>query len=121
MSKLFHSIKAAINGLGYVLAREQNFRLQLAVAVICLVAAWLFNFSLTEWSVLILLIGFVLVLELMNSAVEKILDILKPRLHDQVGLVKDIAAGAVLVGSVSVLFVGIIFFGPHIIALLSSM
>jgi len=70
-----------------------------------------------ERIVIMLLIVFILVLELVNSAIEKFTDIIKPRLHAHVGIVKDIMASTVLIASIGALLLGMSIFIPHLIEL----
>lgn len=114
------SLSYAQHGLARVLAEEANFRIQMAVAVLVLVAAWYLDLSTVEKSVLMLAIALVLVLELLNSALERVVDILKPRIHHYVEEMKDIAAGAVLVASVAAVVVGVCVFWPHFARLLAG-
>jgi diacylglycerol kinase (ATP) len=67
-----------------------------------------------EKLIIILVILAVLVAEIFNSAIEKICDLLKPRLEERVGLIKDISAAAVFLTSVGALIIGILLFWPHI-------
>lgn len=81
-----------------------------------LVFVGMVNFDLTtvERALLILVTASVLVLEIVNSVVERIIDILKPRIHHYVEEIKDITAAAVLVASFSAAIVGLLIFWPHI-------
>ncbi len=111
------SFKYAIHGIVFVLRHEQNFQIQVVISVLTLVASWMFSLTSAERIVLILLIIFILVLELVNSAIEKFTDIVKPRLHEQVAIVKDIMAGTVLISSVGAAILGTMIFLPHVIEL----
>ncbi len=93
---------------------ERSFRLQILAAIAVLAMMFLFNISLVEKSILILLISIVLILEILNSILERIVDVLKPRLHTYVKDVKDMAAGAVFVASAGAAVVGIVIFWPHL-------
>ncbi len=112
-----HSIKHAIQGVAYVFRNEQNFRIQLVVSVLASMSSVLLPLKGSERIVVMLLIIFILVLELVNSAIEKFTDIVKPRLHDQVGVVKDIMAATVLISSAGAAMLGIIIFYPYVIEL----
>ncbi len=118
--RLFQSLREAVKGIIYVFKNEQNFRLQLTAGVLVLVLAWFFPVSKGELIVLVLLIFLVLTLELLNSAVEKLADILKPRLSLQIEIIKDIMAAMVLLSSLGALIIGLIIFWPYLIALASK-
>ncbi|MFH1430007.1 MAG: diacylglycerol kinase, partial [Candidatus Uhrbacteria bacterium] len=68
-----------------------------------------------EWAVLVIVSGSVLVLECCNSAMERLIDLLKPRLHGYVKEVKDVMAGAVLIASLVAVAVGVVIFAPYIL------
>ncbi len=109
----------ALHGLRHVYQHERSFRIQSAVAVCVLMAGLVIRLDTWEYILLVLLCISVLTLEVLNSAVEVVLDILKPRLSAQVGVAKDIMAGAVLLVSVCSAVIGAILFFPHILELLS--
>lgn len=115
--RLKTSFLDAKHGLWYVFKHEQNFRVQCGIAVLVMVATFILSLRRSEVIVLLLLILFVLTLELVNSALEKFLDILKPRFHEQVSLVKDIAAAMVFVASLGSAIIGCMVFVPYLIAL----
>ena len=112
---LGESLFNAWRGICYVFKHEQNFRLQIYTAVLVLFAVWYFALTRAEMVVIFLLIFLVLILELLNSAVEKMADVLKPRLSLQIHSIKDIMAGMVLISSLGALIVGIIIFYPHVV------
>lgn len=118
LSRFFQSFKYAKRGLFYAFRHEQNFRIQLYLGTIVLIMAFLFNLRVWEFIVLILLIVMVLVAELLNTAVEYISDLLKPRLNHYVLIIKDIMAGTVLINSIGALIIGGLIFLPHFIGLL---
>ncbi|MFH0857790.1 MAG: diacylglycerol kinase family protein [Candidatus Magasanikbacteria bacterium] len=107
----------ALKGIRYVWKNEMNFRIQSIVGVLVIVLGSYFQLSRTEWLFIVTLIFAVLSCELLNSAFEKIIDIVKPRLHHQVELVKDISAGMVLLVSFCAFIMGVYIFYPYIIEL----
>ena len=82
-----------------------------------LVGGFVLSISLLEWVLLILMIGFVITAELLNTAVETMLDYLAPDWHPTAGSIKDLTASAVLVTSIVAFIIGIIIFLPRIIEL----
>ncbi|MDO8509858.1 MAG: diacylglycerol kinase [bacterium] len=112
------SITHAWHGLITVFKSEQNFRLQ--ILMVFVVTALAIYFPLRVWEVilLILLMTLVLMMELLNTAIEYFADLLKPRLHHYVLVVKDIMAAAVLLISLGSAIIGTIIFLPHFINLL---
>lgn len=117
MRSFITSVGYALKGIGYVLRNEQNFRMQILAAIVVGILAWYFPLSDAERILVLLLIMLILILELVNSAIEKMTDIVKPRLHQHVKIVKDIMAGTVLVASLGATILGLMIFLPHIIEL----
>lgn len=113
--KFLKSLKHALRGVRIVLAHEQSFRLQVLAAIIVFTLAGMLQVNLTEWIILLLMVGSVLVLELINSIFERIVDTFKPRIHPAVKDIKDIMAGAVLIASVIAAAVGLVIFYPYVI------
>ena len=114
---LFTSFFNAFQGVKYVFVREQNFRLQIFISVIVLLLAFVFQLRIHEIIVILLLIFLVLILELLNSAVEVFVDVVKPRLSQQIKVVKDIMAGMVFLSAVGSAIIGIIIFWPYVVKL----
>jgi len=110
---LIKSITHAWQGIISVAREERNFRYELAMAGIVVVGMFAFDLTSIERAVLWLAIAAVLVLEMLNSLVERIIDILKPRIHHYVQEIKDITAGAVLVAAAGAAIVGLLIFWPH--------
>lgn len=113
------SLKYAKDGLTEATRNEPNFRFHLLVAVAAAAAAIVLKFSETEWIVLILVIAAVLVLELINTALEALVDIVSPAIRKKARIAKDVMSSAVLVASVAAVVVGAILFGPKVWLLLS--
>ena len=113
LHRLIKSFVDAVRGLKHVFKSEQNFRIQVLVGFLVLVAA--FYFPLRSWEVIliVLLVLLVLLVEILNTVFEYFSDLLKPRLHHYVGVIKDVMAGAVLLTSLVATAVGIIIFYPY--------
>lgn len=111
-------VRFAWNGVREVFKSERNFRIHLTVAIFVLTAAFVFQLSAVEWMILITIISVILSLEMINSAIEKLLDYIHPDHHPLIGAIKDITAGAVLVSSIGSVFIGFILFLPKILSLL---
>lgn len=108
------SLSCAMRGLAYALKNEKNFQNELLVAVLVVVLMWYFHVTRTEMVVLVLVIASVLVLELLNTIMERVVDILKPRVHPYARLIKDLMAAVVLISSIFAVIVGLIIFLPYI-------
>lgn len=95
-------------------AKGRNFRVMLVVAVAVIFLGIITEISPGEWALVSLVTGLVLGLELVNTAGEKLVDILSPDHDPRYGLVKDILAGAVLIAALAATVVGIIIFWPRL-------
>lgn len=108
----------AFRGIWHAIASEFNLKVQLVIAACVITLGFVFRITFIEWAILILTIGFVLSMELVNTAIEQIMDYLSPEKHRTVGLIKDIAAGAVLCAALTSVVIGLIIFGPKIIKII---
>lgn len=113
-----NSMRYAMKGIRYAWKHEQNFRLQIMAAIIVIILMIVLQVSALEAVALTAVITAVLVLELANTIVEKMVDLLKPRLHHYSGVVKDMMAAAVLITSLAAVIIGCIIFIPAILRIL---
>lgn len=98
-----------------VFKEEQNFRIQIIAGLVVFVLMFVFETRDWEKVALILVISFVLVLELINSIFERVVDMMKPRVHFYVEAIKDTMAAAVFLASLTALAVGLIIFIPYLL------
>ena len=117
--QLFRSFKHALRGVKVAFKSEQSFRIQIIAALIVALFMLILPVSAFEAILLIFMIGSVLVLELINSIFERLVDAFKPRIHPVVGEIKDLMAAAVLIASVFAALVGLIVFVPKILELVA--
>lgn len=110
--KRINSFKFASKGFLTMVKEEANFRIQLAILLIITVMGFFFKISSHEWIHIILASGFVILAEILNSAVERIADFLSPEFNEAIGTIKDICAAAVLVAAGISVVVGLIIFIP---------
>lgn len=113
MKRLIRSLTHAVSGIVFTTRNERNFQAEVVVAMLVVFCMIWLPLTRTENIVLILAIAGVLTVELVNTAMERVMDILKPRVHPYARVVKDIMAGAVLVVSLGALFIGFIIFLPY--------
>ncbi|RWU05644.1 diacylglycerol kinase family protein [Pedobacter chitinilyticus] len=114
MNRFLKSFKFAAKGLSYTIATQPNFIFHVVAAVLVVAAGWYFDISKGEWLAVLICIGLVMVAELLNTAFEALVDWLSPEFNVKAGLVKDIAAGAVLVAALVALVVAFVIFVPKI-------
>ncbi|HEX5355786.1 MAG TPA: diacylglycerol kinase [Aquabacterium sp.] len=96
----------ALNGLRLATRQEKSLRTHLLATVAVVLVLSLTRASALWWAVMALTVGLVIVAELINSALETLIDHLHPERHPAIGAAKDIAAGATLLASVVALVVG---------------
>lgn len=116
--KFFTSLKIAISGLRIAFKEEQSFRIQILIGIIVIFFMIAFNLNPLEISILVLAILLVLGLELINSQIERFLDLIQPDHHPKVKIIKDISAAAVLVAALGTIIVGILILFPYLLDLL---
>jgi diacylglycerol kinase len=114
MKRFILRVRFALQGWTAFFARETHAQIQAVIAVLVVLAGWLLHISPTEWILVLLCIGWVLSLEMVNSAIEKLADQTHPDRHPAIGLVKDLAAGAVLWASVISVIIGALIFWPYL-------
>jgi diacylglycerol kinase (ATP) len=124
MSKTFSikdrlkSFGYAAAGLKYMLLTQHNFLIHITLTLIAILLGFLLKITNLEWVAIIIVIGLVMSAEIFNTAIEEIVNIISPHKNEKAGIIKDIAAGAVLVLSIVALTTGIIIFLPKIIQIL---
>lgn len=114
ISRFFKSFRFALAGIKHAFLSEQNFRIHLIVAVFVFALAWYFHIELWRWIVLLFVTFGVILTELVNTVFEKIIDILKPRLHPYARVVKDMMAAAVVLMSLLAVVIGVLVFWDYI-------
>lgn len=112
--KFFRSFKYAWRGFITLLRTEQNARVHAFVAILVAILAVRLQISRLELAVLFFAVVLVFVIEIMNTAIEKFLDVVHPDNHHQIRYIKDAMAGAVLISAFIALIVGFLVFYPHI-------
>lgn len=122
--KQFHIInnfRNAFRGIFMLIREGQIFRVHLLLMIAVIVAGILFRIDKEEWLIIILTIGVVLAAEGFNTAIEKLCDHISPDYHMSIKKVKDFAAAAVLLTSISAAVLGLLIFIPYLIEWLKSL
>ena len=108
------SFKFAFDGLKTAIVKGRNFRIQLSAGFLAILLGLYFNLNSAEWLDLTIVISLVLILELINTSLEAIVDLVQPNIHEKAKIAKDVAAATVLVASISSIIVAILIFLPKI-------
>ena len=114
---VFQSFKYAFSGLKYGFINTKNLHIDLLFIIAVIVCGFIFNISLIEWVIVVLCISLVVSLELINTAIEEVVNLASPDVHPLAKASKDVAAGAVLFSAIMTAIVGIIIFLPKFIDL----
>ncbi|MGN7476618.1 diacylglycerol kinase family protein [Solibacillus silvestris] len=109
--KFFGSFRFAVEGVRTAMY-EQNLKFHLASAAVVLIAGIVTDLTIIEWCIIILMIAIVIGAELINTAIERVVDLASPEIHPLAKQAKDIAAGAVLVFALASVIIGLLIFLP---------
>ena len=115
----YKSLGYAISGIIQCIQKERNIKIHLVFMFLVIICGFLFRLSITEWLICILLFGLVISLELVNTAIEAVVDLCTQEYHPLAKIAKDTAAGAVLISAIASVVIGLIIFVPKILSLVS--
>ncbi len=110
VKKIIKKFIYAGRGLLYAVNHELSFKVEIIATTVVIWWGWYSNLVAWQWTVIILVIGFVLIVELLNTVVEKLLDLLEPRLSSKVSLLKDVLAASVMLSVFMATAVGLVVF-----------
>lgn len=111
------SFQYAFDGIKEAVKNEPNFRIHLIIGLIAVGLGYFFKFSHTEWLILVFTITLVIILELINTAIETIVDVISPNYSKKAKVIKDLAAASVFIGSLAAIAIGVFLFLPKILSL----
>jgi len=117
IQKRLKSFVFAGKGILTLIKEEHNAQIHLVISLLVLAAGFYLGLSNSEWMLIVFLIGFVFALEAINSAIENLADFVSPNQHPLIGKVKDLAAGAVLIGAICSAIIGLLIFIPKLLLL----
>lgn len=107
---LTDSFNNAINGIIHAIKTERNMKIHVAIGMALIVMSLFFDLTKTEFMIICLTIAIVIICELFNTAIEVIVDMLAADFHPKAKIIKDVAAGAVLVASFFSVIIGYFIF-----------
>mgnify|MGYP005553384957 CR=1 FL=1 len=112
---LASSFKFGFEGIAAAAAKERNVQIHIGISIFVILAGFIFSISKYEWIAIILSIGGMISMELMNTAIERTVDLYTKEYHPLAKQAKDIAAGAVLVFAIASVMIGLIIFLPRLL------
>lgn len=115
MIKLIRSFRYAASGILVCFKTQSNFRIHILAATVAVIAGAGLQISRLQWAIIAICISMMLVTELLNTAIEKICDHVNPSYHPHIKIIKDMAAGAVLVVAMMSIIAGALIFIPAFI------
>lgn len=97
-----------------LLKTEASIKIQFFIGILVTIAGFYYNISITEWIMQIFAIGLIMSIEGVNTAIEAIADFIHPEHHEKIGLIKDVAAGAVFIAAIAASIIGLLIYLPKI-------
>ena len=117
-TSLIKSFSYAIQGLREAFFSERNLQIHFLFSIIVVICGFLFQITKVEWMVILVLAGGMFSIEMINTAVEKVVDLVTNEFHPLAKKAKDIAAGAVLIYAIIAVIIGLIIFLPYLPSLI---
>lgn len=111
---LIQSFGFAFQGIGAVIRKERNFKIHMTMAVMVVLAGIVCRISVTEWCICLILFALVMSLEMVNTSIEAVVDLVTEERKPLAKLAKDTAAGAVLISAILAAIIGLIIFIPKV-------
>ena len=118
--KFTSSVRDCINGFKFININEDNFKREILLGIIALLISYILKISKLEFIIIIIMIGLVLTCEVINTAIERLVDLVSPSYNKLAGEVKDIMAFSVFLMCIISLIVGVVIFVPKIIVLIGG-
>lgn len=119
--RLGRSFKAAFQGIKATYLKEQNIKIHTFIALLVVVFGFLLKISYAEWLVCLVLIGFVLMAEFFNTAIEYVVDLASPNIHPLAKAAKDTASAGVLMMAILSATIGCVIFVPKLIEVIGGL
>ncbi|WP_291401621.1 diacylglycerol kinase family protein [Daejeonella sp.] len=114
MKRFLKGFYFAFNGIKYSFKTQLNFRVHAFLGALALIISYILQIAICEWIWIIAAISLVLIVELINTAIETLVDLVSPEFNPKAGLIKDISAAAVLISAIFAFLVGCFIFLPKL-------
>jgi len=109
------SFKTALDGIGWAVRTQPNFRVHIVLSLLALLGGWFFRVTMTEMLILIFMIILGLSAEMINTAIESMTDLITREWRQEAKIAKDVSAGMMLITAVGALVVAAVIFVPYIL------
>ena len=119
--RLGRSFKAAFEGIKATYLKEQNIKIHTIISLIVVLGGFIFKINYIEWLVCLVLIGFVMMAEFFNTAIEYVVDLASPEIHPLAKAAKDTASAGVLMMAIISALIGCVIFIPKIIGFVGGL
>lgn len=116
-SSFGESFNHAMDGIEFAINHERNLKIEVFMGILASIMGFLLHISVMEWAIIVLVIAMVLCLELVNTAIERAVDLTTKEYRELAKAAKDVSAGAVLIMSMFSVIIGILIFLPKILDL----
>lgn len=113
-NQIIKSFNNAVSGIIVAIKTEKNMKIHYIIAIFVILLSLFFDFSRTEFLLLLYSVSLVVVSEMLNTAIERVVDLITGEFHPLARLVKDVAAGAVLIAAINSIIVGYLLFFDRI-------
>jgi diacylglycerol kinase len=113
-NKVHHSFGFALAGILHAFRDNRNIRIHTVIAILVLVASFLLGLTKIEKIIILLVVVLVIASEMINTAIEEMVDLITGEHREEAKRAKDVAAGMVLVAAIGAIIVGIVIFTPYI-------
>jgi diacylglycerol kinase len=117
IKSILRSFHYAFEGLGFAIRTQRNIRIHLLIGFIIFISAIVLKCSLIEIGLLLITISLVISLEMINTAIEEIINMISPHSQPKAKIVKDIGAATVLISAISAVVLGLLIIGPKLLIL----
>ena len=119
MKTFFNALLFALQGIKQFFSRDRNGQIQMVIGITAIILGFTVSLTPFQWLLVLFCIGLVISLEMINSAIERFCDLVTTEFHPGIKIIKDVAAGAVLVASITSLIIGLIIFIPALVHFLN--
>lgn len=108
------SVGYAFKGAYLLITTEASLKIHFFIGIIMTIAGFYYQLSPLEWVIQILTIALIMAIEGLNTAIEEMADFVHPEHHKKIGLIKDLAAGAVFIFAIAAIIIGCIIYIPKV-------